>query len=57
MENNSRETEEELERKRKFHRVIKKIRAKPKRDDTGTSSNAQQPQEQDEIVTMSSDSD
>ena len=43
MENNSRETEEELERKREFHRVIEKIRAKPKRDDTGTSSNTQQP--------------
>ena len=57
MENNSRETEEELERKREFHRVIEKIRAKPKRDDTGTSSNTQQPQEQDEIETMSSDSD
>ena len=57
MENNSRETEEELERKREFHRVIEKIRAKPKRDDTGTSSNTQQSQEQDEIETMSSDSD
>ena len=56
MENNSRETEEELERK-KFHRVIEKIRAKPKRDETGTSSSTQQPQEQDEIETMSSDSD
>ena len=57
MENNSRETEEELERKREFHRVIEKIRAKPKRDDTGPSSSTQQPQEQDEIETMSSDSD
>ena len=56
MENNSRKTEE-LERKREFHRVIEKIRAKPKRDDTGTSSNTQQPQKQDEIETMSSDSD
>ena len=57
MENNSRETEEELERKREFHRVIEKIRAKPKRDGTGTSSSTQQPQKQDEIETMSSDSD
>ena len=57
MDNNSREAEEELERKRKFHRVIEKIRAKPKRDETGTSSSTQQPQEQDEIKTMSSDSD
>ena len=56
MENNSRETEE-LERNREFHRVIEKIKAKPKRDDTETISNAQQPQEQDEIETMSSDSD
>ena len=57
MENNSRETEEELERKREFHRVIEKIRAKPKRDETGTSSSRQQPQEQDETETTSSDSD
>ena len=57
MEINSRETEEELDRKREFHRVIEKIRAKPKRDDTGTSSITQQPQKQDEIETMSSDSD
>ena len=57
MENSSRETEKELERKSEFHRVIKKIRAKPKRDETGTSCCTQQPQEQDEIETMSSDSD
>ena len=56
MENNSRETEE-LERKREFHRVIEKIRAKSKMDKTGTSSSTQQPQEQDEMETMSSDSD
>ena len=57
MENNIKETEEELERKREFHRVIEKIRAKPKRDETGTSSSTQQPQGQDEIETTSSDSD
>ena len=57
MENRSREKEEELERKREFHRVIEKIRAKPKTDKTGTSSSTQQPQVQDEIEKMSSDSD
>ena len=57
IENSSRETEEELERKREFTRVIEKIRAKPKRDETRSSSSTQQPQKQDEIETMSSDSD
>ena len=67
MENNSRGTQEEADRKRDFHRVIEKIRNMPKRDKAGTSSiNTQQPpdreqeleiQQRDEIETMSSYSD
>ena len=54
MENSGRETEEELERKREFHRVIKSEAKKGRNRDKQQST--QQPQEQDEIGTMSSDS-
>ena len=65
---NSEETQEEIDRKKEFHRVIeKKIRNMPKRDEAGaSSSNTQQPpigeeelntHQRDEIETMSSDSD
>ena len=59
---NSEENDEELERKREFHRVIEMIRAKAKRDESGTRNSEQQQQQQEpemreEIQTMSSDSD
>ena len=62
MEKISKETEEELAQKRKFHRVIEMIRAKPKRDEPGTSNSEQQQSQQEldmreEIETMSFDSD
>ena len=67
MENNSKESPEEIALKKEFHCVIEKIRNLPKRDETGpSSSNTQQPQIEDEDVTthqrdetetMSSDSD
>ena len=69
MEKNSKETPEEVARKKEFHRVIEKIRNLPKRDEAGpSSSNTQQQQPQyeeeninadqrDETETMSSDSD
>ena len=70
MEKNSKETPEEVARKKEFHRVIEKIRNLPKRDEAGpSSSNTQQQQrpqyeeegtnvdQRDETETMSSDSD
>ena len=59
---NSEETDEELERKCEFHRLIEMTRAKPKRDESGTSNSEQQrPQQElamrEEIQTRSSDSD
>ena len=67
MEKSSKETPEEIARKKEFHKVIEKIRNLPKRDEAGTTnSNTQQPQiedkditthQKDESETLSSDSD
>ena len=57
MERKSKETEEEPQRKREFHRFIEIIRAKPKRDEPGTCNSEQQLQQEPdmrkEIETMS----
>ena len=67
MEKSSKETPEEIARKKEFHKVIKKIKNLPRRDEAcPSSSNTQQPQiededinshQRDETETMSSDSD
>ena len=66
MENNSKEIQEEAERKNEFRRVIERIRNMPKRDEAGTSSSDNRQlsgrsreleTERDQIETMSSDSD
>ena len=67
MEKNSKETQEEVDRKREFHRIVKRITNMEKRDEAGpSSSNTQQPpdkekelemQQRDEMKTMSSNSD
>ena len=50
-EKNSKETPEELARKKQFHRIIERIRNLPKRDEAGpSSSNTQQPPIEDEDI-------
>ena len=57
MEKSSKETPEEIARKKEFHRVIEKIRKLPKRDEAGPSSSKtqQSPIEDEDINTHQRD--
>ena len=53
MENSSRELQEEVDRKREFHRVIEKCRNMPKSNEEGpSSSNTQQPRDREQELEL-----